>query len=403
MLTLCVRAQPVPPPPPRGRGARARHALAAGVLLALGLASAPLHAAEYVATPTSPPPRDSLRRWAAEANARFKANPGDSVGGGNLRAYDLVAQISRRMLRSYGPHGLAQAPVLKPLLDSLGLDTDVVIDPLQPAFILVMVRNPYRFSANSVGYLYWWYRAEDFRMQGVVFRGGKEPASRVWWTGHRDQPYEWAVVDHDRGNGPAHFTLFRLNPEGTQWSIAQSDEGREPVLGEPGEAVFADINHDGLPELVQWSVPKTDSLFVPCPDCPKLTVEKTFVERQTGFTLHDSRVLPSPYATLVAFVRDLIESRRADAAKLVGDPGLVNRGIAAGWGVSRKPGTWRVEYYEQDERWPRWLALRLDGPQGVKRYIVHFTQVAGHWIIQQWAEPQPVAPKSAPHSGPGAR
>jgi hypothetical protein len=377
--------------------------LPAAALLAWCIASAPAPAAEYVARPVAPPPHDSLVGWATEARARFQSNQGDSVGGANYRAYDLVGQMSRRLLRTFGARGLTQAHSIKPVLDSLGLDTDIVIDPSQPGFVMVMVRNPYRFSANSVGYLYWWYRGEDFRMQGVVFRGGKEPTGRVWWTGHADRPYEWAVVDHDRGNGPAHFTLFRLVPSGSSWIIGQSDEGEEPVLGEPGEAVFADLNHDGLPELVQWSIPRTDSLFEPCPDCPRLMIEKTFVEGQAGFSLHDSRVLPSPYATLVAFVRDLIDNRRADAVKLVGDPGLVTQALAAGWGVSRKPGTWRVEYGEPDERWPHWLALRFDGPQGVKRYIVHFTQRAGHWIIQQWVEPQPVQRKPQTPSGPGAR
>lgn len=402
MLTSPVPAPSVSPAPVHGRGSRARHALLATLLIAWGVAAVPTRAAEFTARPVNPPPRDSLTSWAADARARFQANQGDSVGGANTRAYDLVGQMSRRLLRTFGPHGLTQAQGIKPVLDSLGLDTDVAMDPSQPAFVLVMVRNPYRFSANSVGYLYWWYRDEEFLMQGAVFRGGKEPASRVWWTGHADRPYEWAVVDHDRGNGPAHFTLFRLSPAGTSWVVGQSDE-EEPVLGEPGETVFADLNHDGLPELVQWAIPKTDSLFEPCSDCPRLTIEKTFVERQEGFTLHDSRVLPSPYATLVAFVRDLIENHRADAARLVGDPGLVTQALAAGWGVSRKPGTWRVEYGEQDERWPRWLEVRFDGPQGIKRYIVHFAQSAGHWIIQQWAEPQPVKPRPRPPSGPGAR
>ena len=402
MLSPLASATSVPIAPRRAHGSRARHALWATLLVASGIAAVPAHGAEYTAKPVSPPPRDTLTSWAAEARARFQANQGDSVGGPNYRAYDLVGQMSRRLLRTFGPQGLTQAGEIKPVLDSLGLDTDVAIDPSQPAFVLVMVRNPYRFSAKSVGYLYWWYRDEDFRMQGAVFRGGKEPASRVWWTGHAERPYEWAVVDHDRGNGPAHFTLFRLNPAGSAWGVGQSDEV-EPVLGEPGEAVFADLNHDGLPELVQWAIPKTDSLFTPCPDCPRLTIEKTFVERQEGFTLHDSRVLPSPYATLVTFIRLLLDNRRLEAGKLVGDPALVTQALAAGWGVSRKPDTWRVEYGEQDERWPRWLEVRFAGPQGVKRYIVHFGQHDGHWIIQQWSEPQPVQRKPQPPPRSGAR
>jgi len=342
MLSPPVSATSVPSRLCPGRGVRARHALLALLLAAWGAASAAPAAAQGAGA-GNPPARDSLTSWAADARARFQANVGDSVGGSNFRAYEQAGQMSRRLLRARGPRHLAQAYGIKPVLDSLGLDTDVVIDPAQPTFALVMVRNPFRFSADAIGFLYWWYRNDDLRMQGAVFRGGKEPVCRVWWTGRPDRPYEWAVVDHERGNGPARFTLFRLNPAGTSWVVAQSEEG-EPMLGDPGEAVFADLDHDGLPELVQWAIPTTDSLFVPCLDCPRLTIEKTFTERQEGFTLHDSRVLPSPYATLVTYVRLLLDNRRAEAAKLVGDPALVTRSLAEGWGVSRRPGTWRVEY-----------------------------------------------------------
>ena len=338
------------------------------------------------------PANDSLTTWAAEARARFKAHMGDSVGGANVRAYEIVGMLGRRLLRPLGPSGLAASPGFKTTLDSLGLDVDIAVDRGQPGFALVMVRNPFRFSADAVGYLCWWYRKEDLRMQGAVFRGGNDLASRVWWTGRPGRPYEWAVVDHERGNGIARFNLFGLDPGGTSWTVVQSDE-LAPILGDPGEAQFADIDHDGLPELLFWAIPTTDSLFVPCSDCPRLMIEKTFAERQEGFTLHDSRVFPSPYATFVTFVRLLLDGRRTEAAKLVADPGLVTQAFAAGWGVSRKPDTWRVEYGEAGERWPRWLEMRFAGPQGVKRYIVHFGMHEGRWVIQQWAEPQPVQRK----------
>src|SRR6266581_3072124 len=347
-------------------------------------------------------PGDSLAAWATEARGRFHSNAGDSVGGANYRAYELVGQMSRRLLRSLGPGGLLQAHGVKPQLDSLGLDADVVVDPTESAFALVMVRNPYRFSAQSVGFLYWWYRGEDLRMQGAVFRGAMEPVMRVWWTGRPERPYEWAVVEHGRGNGPAHFTLFRLSPSGSFWVIGQSEED-SPLLGEPGEAVFADLNHDGEPELIQWAIPRTDSLFIPFSFCPRPPTEKTFVERGEGFVLEDSRVVPSPYAALVTFVRLLIDNRRVEAEKLVRDPAMVTQALAAGWGARRRAGTWQVEYGEEGARWPRWLEVRFDGPQGVKRYVVRFGQRDTRWIIQQWVEPQPaparrmdrpVAPKS---------
>ncbi|HEY6865665.1 MAG TPA: hypothetical protein VI792_00305, partial [Candidatus Eisenbacteria bacterium] len=371
-------------------------ALLVGLLVAGAIAPAAPPVAAQGARVWAGPPGDSLAAWAAEARARFKANAGDSVGGDNYRAYELVGTMSRRLLRALGPQRLSAAPGIKAVLDSLGLDTDIVADPRLPAFAFVMVRNPYRFSANSVGYLCWWYRGEDLRVQGAVFRGGMAPVARPWWTGRADRPYEWAVIDYERGNGPAHFTLFQLNPTGTQWSVAQGDVDGT-VLGESGEAAFVDLDHDGVPELVQWTIPRTDSLFEPCSDCPRIMVEKTWVARQEGFTLFDTRVLPSPYATLVTFVRFLIDNHRTEAARLAADPAIVTQALAAGWGVSRKPGTWRVEYGEEGERWPRWLEVRFAGPQGVKRYVIHFGQREGHWIVERFMEPQPVQrPPSAP-------
>ena len=386
----------------RARGSGVRTLVLTALLTAGGAASATAPAVAQSIQVWVPPANDSLTTWAADARARFHANRGDSVSDDNYRAYDLVGQMSRRLLRSLGPRHLVLAHDIKPLLDSLGLDTDVATDPSQASFALVMVRNPYQFSVYSVGFLYWWYRNQDLRMQGVVFRGGKEPTIRVWWTGHPEGPYEWAVVDHERGNGPARFTLMRLNSLGTSWALAHSDE-EDPILGDPGEAVFADLDHDGRPELVQWAIAKTDSLFVPCSDCPRLMIEKTYVERQEGFTLHESRMMPSPYATFVTFVRLLLDNHRLEAARLVSDASLVTKSLAEGWGVSRKPGTWRIEYGEQDERWPRWLAMRFEGPQGVRRYIVHFGLRDGRWIIEQWVVPQPVQRKPLPSPAHGAR
>ncbi len=350
-----------------------------------------------------PPANDSLSSWAADARARFRAATADSVVGDNYRPFEEVGEMSRRLLRALGPGRLGQGRGVEAALDSMGLDVEIVTDPAQGSFALVMVHNPYRFSAHAVGYLFWWYRDQDLRLQGLVFRGGKEPSMRVWWTGHPDRPYEWAIVDHERGNGPARFTLLRLNGTGSSWALAHSDEGEDPMLGDPGEAVFADLDHDGRPELIHWAIAKTDSLFIPCSDCPRLTIEKTFVERSEGFTLQESRMMPSPFATFVTYVRLLLDNRKLEAVKLVSDPVLVTRSLAAGWGVSRKPGTWRVEYGEEGERWPRWLEFRFDGPQGVRRYVVHFALRDGRWIIEQWLEPQSKTPSAAPKPRPPAR
>jgi len=119
-----------------------------------------------------------------------------------------------------------------------------------------------------------------------------------------------------------------------------------------------------------------------------------FVEGREAFELHDVRLLPSPYATFVRFVRLLIDKKTEDAKRLLAVPTRVTDAVAQGFGNSKGHGTWSVEYAEPGEPWPRWIAVRFrGGPKGVKRYIVHFTTKEGHWVIQDWIEPKAVGPK----------
>ncbi len=365
-------------------------------LLAAATAAAPARAQGV--RPWTPPAADSLIAWSAEAKARFHQNLGDSAGGSNYRAYELVGLMGRRLLRSLGRENLVQAPAVKPVLDSLGVVTEVAVDPAAPSFVLLMVRNPYRHTADAVGFLCW-YRGDDFRIQGAVFKGGHRPKIRVWWSGNPQYPYEWGVVDETRA-GTQRLTLFWLSPSGGWWDLAQ-DEDRLPVLGEPGEAVWADLNSDGRPELVSWTRGKTDSLFIECSGCPRLLTERVFTEGRAGFELHDQRLLPSPYATLVYFVRLLLDRNLTAAGKLLRDPAKVDDALALGWGAKKGKGVWTVEYGESGQPWPRWLEVRFDGPQGVKRYVIHFGMREGHWVIEDWIEPRrPPAPDGVP--GPPA-
>jgi len=262
-----------------------------------------------------------------------------------------------------------------------------------------MVRNPYRLSAHAVGFLFW-TRGSDVRMQGAEFQGGASPTMRVWWTGRPERPYEWAVLDRERGSGASWFSLFQLGADGAYWNLAQGGE-RQPILGTPGEATFTDINRDGVPEVVHWALAKTDSLFEPCADCPKLTIENTYVEREEGFVLQDSHLMPTGYAAFVTLVRRLLDRDRAGAARLLASPADVTKAVAQGWSLARKPGTWKVEYGEPGEPWPHWIEVRFAGPQGVKRYIVRFAKREDRWIVESWTEPKPRA-ASPPSSRPAA-
>lgn len=373
--------------------ARPRRAPSLLVLLVLLLLPglAPAARAQRVVWVGGEPEVDSLRLWTAQALAGFQANAGDSAGGANYRAYEKVGLVARRLLRAQGRRDLLLAPAIRPVLDSLGFATDVAVDPASPAFALVTVRDPVHPLAEAVGFLFW-FRQADLRMQGVVLRGGNRPRMRAWWTGRDEYPYAWGIIDESR-EGRQRFTLLRLDPDGTSWRI-QQDEERLPTLGGTGDAQWADLNTDGRPELVSWTRAETDSLFLECASCPHLITERTFIEGREAFEMQDERLLPTPYATLMMFVRLLVDGQLAQAERFVRDPAKVRAAVAQGWNrrVVRTP--WRVEFGEANTTWPRRLELRFEGPQGVKRYGVVFGRRDGRWIIEDWFEPRrPAEPR----------
>ena len=312
-------------------------------------------------------------------------NQGDSIGGSNFKAYTQVGLMGRKLLRSLGRSGLRQAHAVEAVIDSLGLDTEIALDPDAPTFALLMVRNPYRITANSVGFLYW-YRQDDLRIQGLMFRGGMDPRMRVWWTGEQTHPYEWAILDHGRDPDRRGFLkLLKLSSEGAYWDLFQFDE-EGPELGNKAEASFADLDGDHRPEVVSWVPVASESLFDECSGCPGLIAERTFVERSDGFDLNDTRIVPSPYATFTLFIRLLLANDRRGASRLVSDPAKVDAALALGWGTTRAAKTWHLVGGESgaNSRWPRWLEMRYRGPKGTQGYVVHFEQREGRWIIRDW-------------------
>ena len=337
--------------------------------------------------PWMPPGVDSLTVWSAEAIERFKSNSGDSVGGRNYRPYDLVSSMGRRLLASLGREGFTQAHAIQGVLDSLGLDTQVVTDPKQPGFVLLLVRNPSRPTATAVGFLYW-FRERDLRVQGVVFHGSRNPRMRVWWTAETEWPYDWAIVtDNPNDGGRMNLLLMRLNAQATYWVLVQY-ENSGPDLGGPGEAVWADVNRGGAPEMIAWTEARADSTFEICSECPKLRLERMYILRKQGYELFDDRLVPAPFSTFTLFIRLLQQQNRTAAQRLLSDPPKVADAIAAGWAKHGR-GAWKMEYAEAGESWPRWLAFRFDGPKGPVRYIVHFEYLEGRWLIRDWVIPRP--------------
>jgi hypothetical protein len=375
-----------------------RRRASAIVLFALILSGLPVSVSAQVLKPWVPPAADSLVGWATEAKVRFQSNTGDSIGGENFRAYDLVGRMGRRLLRSLGREGMAQASAIRAVLDSLGLETQTLVDPDLPYFALLLVRNPYRRTAKAVGFLYW-YRDKDLRMQGAQFHGGFQPVMRVWWTGNKDAPYSWGVVDRNRGDdATVRLTLFRLEPQGLYWNLVQFDDTKIP-FGASGSASWVDLNGDRRYELVAWVPAEPDSMFDECSTCPKRINELVFIERPEGFRLLDTRLVPSPYSTFTVFVRLLTENNRAQAAKLVKNPALVQRAVAAGWGSRRGWRTWLIEESEPGAAWPAWLMVRFKGPRGERRYRVDFEVNRGRWVIRDWAERQSPPAGVPPRSG----
>lgn len=342
----------------------------------------------------TPPDADSLLAWATEARTRFQTNTGDSVGGDNYRAYDVVSRMGRRLVHSLGRGRLEQALAIEGVLDSLGLDTDVAIDPGLPHFVLLMVRNPFRPSAAAVGF-YYWYRGDDLRLQGALFRGGMNPTMRVWWTGNARYPYAWGVLDHARGEPSLiGLTLLRLDPTGYLWNLVQHPG--DAALGGPGEAAWADINRDGVPEIVVWVKGEMDSTFDDCSGCPELILERTFVDRADGFRLEESRLLPTPFSNLVLFMRLLREGQDEAAARLLADPAMLEEAKAKGW-ARPAARSWRFIAAEPGERWPRWMTWRFRASGAPSSYNFRFAQRDGRWIIAGWESTasSPARPPSA--------
>lgn len=380
----------------RPRAVVAALALAAAMLTGLG----PDAARAQGIRPWIPPSADSLQRWSSEAKVLFQANTGDSVGGANFRAYERVGLMGRRLVRSLGKKGLPQAHAVGVIIDSLGLEVDVQVDPKMPDFVLLMVRNPYRLTARAVGFLYW-YRGDDLRMQGAMYVGGHRPVMRVWWTGYSEQPYSLGVIDQERStNGRIRLTLFRMNAAASAWNVIQTPDAGPDLTG-AGEAAWVDINADSRPELVAWVAAENDTLFESCLSCPRIIHEHTYTESRAGMRLHDLRLLPTPYSTFTLFVRQLADGNRNAAARLLRDPSRVDEAVAAGWGLRHRAKAWKLEYAEE-ERWPRWLAFLHHGPRGDQRYIVHFELKEGRWIIREWLKPRPAGTPMSPADSGGA-
>ncbi len=348
--------------------------------LSLVVLAGPAHA-QRVKT-WSPPDLDTLRIMSTEAKTRFRSNSGDSATGDNFRAYNLVGRTARKLLRSLGRPNLIQAPAIKTVLDSLGLPTDIRVDPVLPEFVLVVSRNPYKGTAQAVGFLYW-YKGGDLRMQSVTFAGGEAPEMRVWWTGVESAPYSWGIVERTRSDQRHHLTVLSLTPSGDYWRITEYDPNGLD-LGVGANVVWADLNGDLKPELVAWVPSVFDSMVLGCAECPKPVNEMTFVEGAQGFELLDVRIVPSPITTFTLFARLLAQDDRTNAGRLLVDPAKAAETASLGWTGRQPKGAWSILYTEPGTAWPRWLMVRHQGARGTHDWRMVLQPVRGRWLIAAW-------------------
>ena len=389
------RSLRVPARPPGPLRSAAPAAVSVVLIVLAVFTAGPAHA-QRVRT-WSPPDLDSLRMWSRDAQTMFRANSGDSITGDNYRPYGLVGRSARKLLRSLGRPNLIQAPAIKSVLDSLGYETDVRVDPVVPEFVLVMARNPYRRTAAAIGFLYW-YKQDDLRMQPVSFMGGDAPQMRVWWTGVESAPYSWGIVDRTRGEMRHHLTVLSLTPGGDYWRITQYDPNQLD-LGSGANVAFADINGDQRPELVAWVPAVLDSMVQNCPDCPRPVNELTYVQGAQGFELLDVRVVPSPVTTFTMFARLLAQDDRSSASRLLVDPGRIAEAASNGWTGRQAKNAWRILYTEPNTAWPRWLMVRHHGARATHDWRVVLEPVRGRWLISRWENRDDATTPGAPKSG----
>lgn len=354
----------------------------------LAILAGPAHSQELPgAQPWRPSAADSTRIWATSARLILEGSTSQSLGDEELRAFMLLNRVTLNYFQKLGPRGMGGAAGLHTALDTLGLRIEITQDPVLPAFTLVNFLNPISDKSASLAYLYW-FRGEELRSQPFNLRNGRKPRLRVFWVGAEDAPYEAALIHHE-GDGERRvpvLSTMRLSPNADVWFPRQM--GAQAIrLDGVGEAVWADINGNGIPEAIGWTAGRPGQPFEFCQEanCPHLIVESVFGRLPSGrFTRIEQRELSLPVRSLVRFVQAMQHGEPGVARQWADNEQVIDAAMAYGWEKIEGENTFQVlrdrgakeDGGEQRIR----VAYQLPGG-GLTPAEVYFVNREGEWLL----------------------
>jgi hypothetical protein len=335
--------------------------------------------------PWRPTTIDSTSIWVNEARARLEASTNQMLADEDLRAYSLLNRFAQDYFKRLGPRGMAGAAGLHTALDTLGLRIEMAQDPDLPAFTLVHFLNPVSEGFASLAYLYW-FRGTELLSQPINLRNGRRPRLRVFWTGSQSGPYEAGLIHHE-GVGihrsPVISTM-RLTPNASAWLPVQMGvDALRP--GGVGEAVWVDIDSDGIPEAASWTEADPGPPFHFCeePGCPRLLAESLFARRSSGdYGLVRRQELASPLQTLVAFIQAVRRKQDAEARALSADVRVIQAARDMGWEELEGEGAVRFVRDRDGKSESVRIRLAYQVPGGeLTPTEVYFVNHHGEWLI----------------------
>jgi hypothetical protein len=325
--------------------------------------------------PWRPTDIDSTTIWLNEARALLEASTSPTLGDPELRAYGLLNRVTQVHFQELGPRGMAAAPVLHTALDSVGLRIEMTQDPTSPSFTLVHFLNPISDHFASLAYLYW-FRGDELLAQPINLMGGRRPSLRVYWLGLPNAPYEAGLIHHE-GEGIRRspvISILRLAPNAGMWFPVQM--GTDAIrLGGVGEAVWVDVNGDGIPEAASWTEYSPGAPFEFCdsPDCPHILSESLFARRQNGlFGLLKQQQLATPVHALVEFAQAIINEDDAAARAWSANAEAVEAAQGLGW--PRIQGETAFSILRDREAGGGQDRIRVDAE-------IYFVNERGKWLI----------------------